>query len=93
MERTWSMMRQILCYQPNKLEPIMLEALVYLKIKRDLWDKEVVSKAYSKVIQKDRTDRLAKKLEQMQLETKDLDGMDDDDSVEDMDEVNDEMVN
>jgi hypothetical protein len=45
------------------------------------------------VIQKDRTDRLAKKLEQMQLETKDLDGMDDDDSVEDMDEVNDEMVN
>lgn len=86
-------MRQILRYQPNKLEPIMLEALVYLKIKRDLWDKEVVSKAYSKVIQKDRTDRLAKKLEQMQLETKDLDGMDDDDSVEDMDEVNDEMVN
>jgi hypothetical protein len=87
------MMRQILRYQPNKLEPIVLEALVYLKIKRDLWDKEVVSKAYSKVIQKDRTDRLAKKLEQMQLETKDLDGMDDDDSVEDMDEVNDEMVN
>jgi hypothetical protein len=86
-------MRQILRYQPNKLEPIVLEALVYLKIKRDLWDKEVVSKAYSKVIQKDRTDRLAKKLEQMQLETKDLDGMDDDDSVEDMDEVNDEMVN
>ena len=86
-------MRQILRYQPNKLEPIMLEALVYLKIKRDLWDKEVVSKAYSKVIQKDRTDRLVKKLEQMQLETKDLDGMDDDDSVEDMDEVNDEMVN
>lgn len=70
------------------MAPITLEAILFLKMNRDLWDEKSVSIAYTKVIKADKEKRLDDKMKKLkqQVEDLDLDGSDYDDDSDDEDE-------
>ena len=60
-ERLWSEARYILTTQRARMAPIMLEAILFLRFNKRLWDERTVMIARSKVREEQREERLAKK--------------------------------
>ena len=68
IERVWSMANFILVKERNSMSPIMFEALIFLKFNFSYWDDALILKAYSKALNKQRSERLEKRLEELQEE-------------------------
>jgi len=68
IERVWSMANFILVKERNSMSPIMFEALIFLKFNFSHWDDALILKAYSKALNKQRSERLEKRLKELQEE-------------------------
>ena len=68
IERVWSMANYILVKERTSMSPIMFEALIFLKFNVSYWDDALILKAYSKALNKQRSERLEKRLEELQVE-------------------------
>ena len=77
-----SVAHYILTDQRSSMSPEMLEVILYLNFNRDMWDVSTVAEAHTLVRNKDRDERLAKKLEAIKLYN-----VDSDESDSDMEEV------
>jgi Asp-tRNA(Asn)/Glu-tRNA(Gln) amidotransferase C subunit len=58
------------------MTPLLLEAILYLRFNRDLWDEDTVKIAYCKVIKESKEERLQKKLKKMSDQMEDIDEVD-----------------
>lgn len=62
VERLWSQARYVLTTSRASMAPIMVEAIMFLRDNRDLWDESTVHSARAAVRDGEREDRLKKKI-------------------------------
>ena len=66
VERVWSLANYILTNQRGSMEPIMFEALLYLKYNRRFWGPALIRKAYQNARAEKKSERLQKLLQRAQ---------------------------
>ncbi len=71
VERLWSIARYVLTANRSSLAPILLEALLFLRMNRDLWNAKTVMEARQAVKSEAKDERLMKKLAEL---NEDVDG-------------------
>ena len=71
VERLWSIARYILTTSRTRLEPIIFEALLFLRANRVLWDERTVQAAIHAAQKDDKDERLAKKLKEAEDQAED----------------------
>ena len=62
VERLWSICKYILTVNRSGLSPILLEAILFLRINRSFWDIKLVQEAYTNTKEKQRTSRLEREM-------------------------------
>ena len=62
VERLWSICKYILTVNRSGLSPILLEAILFLRINRSFWDIKLVQEAYTNTKEKQRTSRLEREI-------------------------------
>ena len=60
VERLWSICKYIITTNRSSLTPILLEALVFLRVNRSFWDLRLVQEAYANATMENRNTRLQK---------------------------------
>jgi hypothetical protein len=65
------------------MTPLLLEAILYLRFNRDLWDEDTVKIAYCKVIKESKEERLQKKLKKLADQMEDIDEVDNEEDAVD----------
>ncbi len=63
VERLWSIAKYVLTTNRTSLAPILLEALLFLRLNRDLWNATTVMEARRAVKDDQKEERLRKKIE------------------------------
>jgi hypothetical protein len=74
VERLWSIARYILTTSRTRLEPILFEALLFLRANCVLWDERTVQAAIHAAQKDDKDERLAKKLKEAEDQAEDQAG-------------------
>ena len=62
VERLWSICKYILTVNRTRRSPILLEAILFLRINRSFWDVKLVQETYDNTKEEERNARLQRKM-------------------------------